>query len=193
MQIDRVLSALFLVIGLAFLPLSWSTAVSAQQADAVGLLTELDEFPHTTQVSHVEDEVVDYEIGLGAMRKQLGSWRFKHSHRMDGERLRYTWQVIDGFSSGEVAQALFSKLDTLPESSLLFGCEGRACGNGAQWASRVFGERILYGRAESQLYRVYRIGDQTQGSYLLVYAAARTADRQYLHAELVVSASQFEE
>ncbi len=163
----------------------------AETREARELLTELADFPHTLEVSHSETAVVDYEIGLGAMQKHMGNWRFKQSLRVDGERVRYTWQIIDGFSAAEVAEQLVEALEEDSANTLLYSCEGRACGNGAQWANRVFGERILYGRAEYQNYRVYQLAGQPL-SYLLVYTAARTADRQYLHAELV-SAAQLEQ
>ena len=67
---------------------------------------------------------------------------------------------------------------------LLFSCEGRSCGQGVQWANRVFGERVLYGRDDLQRYRVYAPaeGDEYR---LVLFSSARTADRQYLHAELL--------
>lgn len=146
------------------------------------LLLELDGFPHARRVDMSRESVVDYEVGLGAMQKHLGDWQFKHSKRLDGERLRYSWQIVDGFSSQEVFDGLAGDVEQLPDSELLFSCEGRSCGNGAQWANRVFGQRVLYGRADAQRYRVYRVGSEY---YLLAYASARTSDRQYLHAELV--------
>ena len=53
-----------------------------------------------------------------------------------------------------------------------------------QWANRVFQQRLLYGREELQRYRVYAMGDEPF-DLLLVYSGSRTADRQYLHAELL--------
>jgi len=58
----------------------------------------------------------------------------------------------------------------------------RACGQGVQWANRVFHQPVLYGREELQRYRVYAIGADPL-NLLVIYASARTADRQYLHAE----------
>ena len=67
---------------------------------------------------------------------------------------------------------------------LLFECQGRACGQGAQWANRVFGQRILYGREDLQQYQVYGLSG-VPAYRLVIYSAARTADRQYLHVELL--------
>jgi len=66
----------------------------------------------------------------------------------------------------------------------LFSCDGRACGQGVQWANRVFHQRELYGREDLQRYRVYSL--EGDSSYrLVVYGAERTLDRQYLHVDLL--------
>ena len=36
--------------------------------------------------------------------------------------------------------------------TLLYSCAGRACGHAAQWANRVFRQRLLYGRQDLQQY-----------------------------------------
>ncbi|WP_238946834.1 DUF4892 domain-containing protein [Seongchinamella unica] len=157
--------------------LSWS--VHAESPTAI--LSALDAYPHAVRIDREEREVIDHEIGLGALEKVRGSWRFKESERQTGQLLRYTWQIVDGFSSQEVLQEVEARLDG---AQLLFSCDGRSCGRGVQWANRVFGQRMLYGRDEQQSYRVFDpLGD---GSYrLLLFSSARTPDRQYLHAELL--------
>ncbi|WP_187276437.1 DUF4892 domain-containing protein [Parahaliea maris] len=171
--------------------LGLGSAASAEERPEA-LLAALDAFPHAVQIANSRTAVVDYEVGLGAMQKHLGDWQFKRSRRVDGERVRYTWQITDGFSAEEVFTGLVGKVTALPDSERLFGCEGRACGNGAQWANRVFAQRVLYGRADAQRYEVYSVGGE--GGYLvLAYAAARTSDRQYLHAEVIRLAPQLQE
>ena len=145
------------------------------------ILTELDAYPHAVRISHQERAVIDREIGLGALEKVRGSWRFKSSERLSGQLLSYTWQIVDGFSSNEVLAGVEARLE---EAQLLFSCDGRSCGRGVQWANGVFGERVLYGRDDLQRYRVYDpLGDGKQR--LLFFSTARTSDRQYLHAELL--------
>ena len=157
-------------------------------ANPAELLRELDSFPHATRVSYKVEDVIDYEIGLGAMRKVRGSWSFKDSERRSGVLTRYTWQIIDGFTSNEVLEELEARLET---SRLLFSCEGRSCGQGVQWANRVFRERVLYGRDDLQRYRVYGPAELESDDYrLLLFSASRTADRQYLHAEFLAVGNQ---
>jgi hypothetical protein len=163
-------------------------AIGAHRAGAdetpLDILQRLDDFPHVQQVSFSEESVIDHEIGLGAMRKVRGVWQFKESERITGFLTRYTWQIVDGFTSAEVMAELVAMAEAREGVELRFQCRGRSCGSGAQWANRVFRQRILYGREDLQRYLVYAL-EEEPGYRLVIYAAARTADRQYLHAELV--------
>lgn len=152
------------------------------------LLEQIEAYPHSRQVHAEVRQVIDYEIGLGAMQKVRGAWRFKDSERVSGELNRRTWQILDGFSSAELFVDLAAKLDAMPTAQLLFDCQGRACGHGSQWANRVFEQRVLYGRDDDQRYRVYRISSEPEAMWV-VYASARTADRQYLHVDLLLKSS----
>jgi hypothetical protein len=166
----------------ALLMLLASAAVWA--ATPLELLQQLNEYPHAQTISLAQENVLDYEVGLGAMQKVGGAWKFKHSERFNGALTRYTWQIVDGFTSLEVMAELAGKVEQLDAAELLFSCEGRSCGQGVQWANRVFHQPVLYGREELQQYRVYSVGKEAR-SILTIYAAARTADRQYLHAQVL--------
>lgn len=163
----------------AVLSLLVPLALPARAESPEELLVRFDNYPHARQLSHSAAAVIDYEIGLGAMQKIRGDWQFKRSERLSGQLQRYTWQITDGFSANEVLRDMESALGP---DALLFSCDGRACGKGVQWANRVFGERLLYGRDDLQRYRVYGVGESWR---LLLFSAARTADRQYLHAEFL--------
>jgi hypothetical protein len=167
------------------LALAWLIAAAAvQAATPVELLQQLDAFPHAKSIRFETSEVLDYEIGLGAMQKIGGVWQFKHSERVSGTLTEYTWQIIDGFGATEVMGELIARVQELPDVALLFSCDGRACGQGVQWANRVFHQSVLYGQEDRQRYRVFAVGDAPR-QLLLLYASARTADRQYLHAEAI--------
>lgn len=140
-------------------------------------LARLDAYPHAVRINHGVSEAIDYEIGLGSIKKVRGVWQLDASERVSGTLHRYTWQIIDGFTSREV---LADAVQDLGGAELLYSCDGRACGQGVQWANRVFRERLLYGRDDLQQYRVFGAG---QAWRVLLFSAARTADRQYLHAE----------
>jgi len=159
----------------------------AAATDPEALLTRLDAYPHAQRISYARTEVIDHEIGLGAMQKIRGDWRFKDSERLSGTLVSYTWQIVDGFTSAQVMEKLLDEVQQAGTASLLFSCEGRECGNGAEWANRVFNERVLYGRADMQRYAVYAIKGDLEYR-LVTYASARTEDRQYLRADLLLVA-----
>jgi len=163
---------------------AFASAESRKEADPAHLLRELNRYPHSRQVDHVEKQVVDHEIGLGAIQKYRGAWNFDESERLSGELTSYTWQIVDGFTSIEVMQELLDLVGQKLDSSLLYKCEGRACGHPAQWANRVFDQRVLYGRQDWQRYQVFKLKGESEYR-LVVYAAARTSDRQYLHVALL--------
>lgn len=141
------------------------------------LLERLDAYPHAVRINHTVAEVIDYEVGLGSIKKVRGVWLLDESERRSGTLHRYTWQITDGFTSSEVLE---EAVGVLSVAEMLFSCDGRACGQSVQWANRVFGERLLYGRDDLQKYRVFGQGEAWR---VLLYSAARTTDRQYLHAE----------
>ncbi|MEE4146776.1 MAG: DUF4892 domain-containing protein [Halieaceae bacterium] len=153
-------------------------------ATGLELLQQLNDYPHAKLLNLEQEEVLDYEVGLGAIQKIGGAWRFKDSERFNGQLSSYTWQIVDGFTSIEVLGELVSAAQQLEGAQLLFACDGRACGRGVQWANRVFHQPLLYGREGLQRYRVYSLGSDPR-SLLILFAASRTADRQYLHAELL--------
>ena len=159
-------------------------AGAAQADDPEKLLNELDDYPHARSVDTGTAHVIDHEIGLGAIQKVRGAWRFKESERVTGQLVRHTWQIVDGFSSREVMDELIAAVREAGGTELLFSCDGRSCGRAVQWANRVFGQRVLYGREGDQAYRVFRL-NRDQEYRLVVYAAVRTEDRQYLHVELL--------
>lgn len=150
----------------------------------LALLERLDAHPYTKQIAFSREEVLYREIGLGALQKVRGEWRFKHSERLSGTLVSYTWQILDGFDSAQVMEDLLDAVTKEKGASLLFTCQGRACGSGVQWANRVFHEQLLYGREDLQRYRVYAIEGE-QAHRLVAYSAKRTEDRQYLHVELL--------
>jgi hypothetical protein len=147
-------------------------------------LERLDAYPYTKQIAFSKREVLDHEIGLGAIQKVRGEWRFKNSERFSGTLISYTWQILDGFASAQVMEDLLAAVTKEKGASLLFTCQGRACGSGVQWANRVFHEQLLYGREDLQRYRVYAIEGENNHR-LVAYSAKRTEDRQYLHVELL--------
>lgn len=166
-----------------------STAVPAQQAEgniALGLVADVGSLAYVEQIDSSVLEVRNHEVGLGALQKVRGRWRLDDSERISGQLERHTWRVLDGYTSEEVFLRVADRLEQLDEASLIFRCEARACGPSVQWANRMFSQRVLYGTEESQRYRVYALKTgAVPVRRMLLYASARTADRQYLHIEVL--------
>lgn len=171
---------------LTFLNISSVVAVAGNPES---LLRQLDESPNTRQIAFSSKEVVDHEIGLGAIQKVRGVWRFKHSERLSGTLISYTWQIGNGYRAAEVMAQLLDSVAEIEGASNLFSCDGRACGRAVEWANRVFEQRVLFGREDKQQYRVVSL-EGAQAARLIVYSGERTADRQYLHAELFLIAPE---
>ncbi len=165
---------------------AFGTGEVAAQASAPSYLDDLDSYTHLETIARSDGERVrDFRIPLGAIEKIRGVWAPRDAERVTGLRQTYTWRVIDGFSSEELVTELDERLADSDGIHLDFACEARACGSSVQWANRVFGQRLLYGTEVSQRYRVYTL-ESDSGTYrLLIYGSARTADRQYLHGELI--------
>jgi Domain of unknown function (DUF4892) len=171
------------IIGALLISLASTGVQSADNASASlpgQLRLTLDTSPHSILIEEASAEVKDHEVGLGALRKIEGSWHYKRSERLSGQLDSSSWQIVDGFSSDEFLQKLVASITADESTKLLFACDGRACGSGSQWASRVFGQRVLYGREDLQRYRVFLVLQENLEYRVILYASARTADRQYL-------------
>ena len=139
-------------------------------------------------VELIEEESLgdgSYLLPLGAMQKLRGNWRPEHSERLRGSGNRFTFRLEEGFASSEVVDELDDLLAAREAAELLYSCDARACGNSSQWASRIFEEELLYGRAETQRYRAWRLQLAAAEYRVVVYASARSTDRQYLRLELL--------
>jgi hypothetical protein len=157
----------------------------AEEGAAAALLARYDRFPHAEVVDQASEPVLDHVVGLGPMQKVRGDWRLEESERLTGQLSRYTWRIVDGFSSRALFEDATMEVEAMPGSELLYACEARSCGGSVQWANRVFHQRVLYGTESSQRYRVYALREGEREQRLVMYASARTSDRQYLHMELL--------
>lgn len=156
-----------------------------QAGQTPGVLEALEEFPHAVAIEREEPRpVLDHQVGLGALQKHHGDWEFRASERYTGELTRETFQVVDGYAATQVLADMERLLEE-SGSEVLFSCEGRGCGHAAQWANRVFGQRVLYGRADAQRYRVHALRLDDTDWRVVLYSGARTSDRQYLHVDVL--------
>jgi hypothetical protein len=175
-----------MMLRLFVLPLLLSLSHGAAAQELFDVFEAVAGRPNVELVEARRDEAVrGHLIGLGAMQKVRGVWGPDESVRLSGELSRFTWRLLDGYPSELLLEDLEAELSAGFVLESLYRCEARACGDSAQWANRMFGERVLYGRADSQRYRVYATSAAGVEYRLMLYASARTSDRQYLHAEVL--------
>lgn len=140
-------------------------------------------YPHSTLAVEEGPATTTYLLGLGAMQKIGGRWRHKESQEIDGELLRLTWEISEDYTAEEAFA--WMKQQFVDTAEVLFECHGRSCGSSAQWANRVFHQRLLYGHDERQQYLVTRT-EQAGVTYTYVlYAIDRANRRQYMHLDRI--------
>ena len=136
---------------------------------------------HAEEFSRSGPDAVDYVLGLGAFQKIGGRWRLKHSENISAELERITWQVQEGFTAEEGFDWYREQLPA--DAELLFECQGRACGSSAQWASRIFEERVLYGHDDRQRYAVWRVQEGERRWTLVLYSVDRANRRHFIRLD----------
>ena len=168
-------------LGLSLSALTPSFASARSSTDDVEideLLAGIDGRWSTREYRDTERSVRGFPVPLGAMQKVRGVWRLDRFEAVDAVLRRVTWEV-SGEAVGDVFDAAAKDLATVAVEQ--WRCSGRTCGNAAEWANRVYQERLLYGRDEFMHYAAFKRSD---GTWLTLFSAARTADRQYLHIDI---------
>lgn len=150
----------------------------------------IDAWPHASFLRGSDKADVDYLLGLGPMQKIRGQWAPEQSLRIDGRLQRATWMVRSGYQSVEgmawIEEAI--RAQSVYEVEEMFRCQRLKCGSSAEWANRIFNERVLYGPDRNQVYVALKLHNAQTSHYVILYAIQRSNMRQYLHAD-VMSAS----
>lgn len=170
----------FYRIWLLILVVSAVQLAAATERAAIDWINRIDSQWGVTRHKQITMKTVGFPVPLGAMNKVRGIWQLERSENVSGQMIRTTWRV-DQSPVTDLFDSLKQELSGVGD--LQFTCSDRACGNAAEWASRVYGERLLYGRDEYLRYAAFRLPD---GAWLTLFSAARTTDRQYLHLDIVV-------
>ena len=170
-----------LLVSLAF----FSHSLWAQD-DPMQLFAWLQESVYAERVEHREKNVRAHLVGLDRINKVRGTWNPEKLERVSGHMVSSTWRMREGVTSAAMFEDAAAVVEDRPDARLLFSCEERGCGPSVQWANLVFGQRILYGTEVSQLYRVWALGGPDEDTHrVMIYASARSSDRQYMHTEII--------
>ena len=143
------------------------------------IIQQVDGHWATSRFKTREKNVLTFLLPLGSMKKVRGAWQPERFELINGYLRRLTWRV-----RGEPINVLYASIMNLLARSAeeRWACVGRSCGNAAEWASRIYQESLLYGRDEFMNYQAFQLQD---GTWLTLFSAARTADRQYLHLDII--------
>lgn len=179
-------TAIGYLIGLLFLAASAST--SAEK----GFAFLLD--PQATIVEQSTYPEKQYIVALDKYRKVDNRWVPRDWQRRAGQLRRYTLEMPRDYVEADVF-GYYN--DQLPDNaSLLFGCDGRACGESNNWANDHFNVKQLYGTDASQFYRTYRIPSEPKAEdnviqvgdvYVTLYVVRRGNRRLYVQLDTLYS------
>lgn len=167
------------LLGCSVVALMLSGAAAADEAfdQALGIQP----FSHADAVQEQLVADAEYQLVIGSIRRINNQMRAEREVRANGELLRATWQIRDGYSPDEAFRDALQQLTERPHT-LLYTCEGRECGSSSLWANQVFSNSRLYGPEEDQRYLALRLDDEPQRFFAL-YSITRGNKRSYLHLD----------
>jgi len=156
-----------------------SPAVAATTDDEPGFAP----FPQGTLENRSAIEDQEVRIFLGAVSEVNNELRVNDSIRKRWSGFERTLRVGRNYRVEEVAEYYRSRIRE-KEATVLFECQGRACGNSNVWANQVFDESRLYGRDDAQRYWVTAWPDAKNRIQLnTLYAIERGNREVYVHEQ----------
>lgn len=110
-------------------------------------------FPQGTIEESTDVDGDDSRVFIGAISEVNNELRSGDQIRREWQGVRRLIGVGRRYSVDEVADYYRAQIRE-KEATVVFQCQGRACGESNVWANRVFGESRLYGRDAGQYYFV---------------------------------------
>lgn len=176
-----------LLLGLLSLPLGAQIPQVAPDATDHPLL---ERFPESQIVEAEFRENVNYTLVLGGLQRTRAEVVPKAADRIRGNLTQILYEIPQEFSGADVYEFYREQMQE-KSYSLLFSCEGRACGSSNYWANDIFHNRILYGPERNQFYAAMRtnLGMANEPSMSL-YIITRTNRRIYAYVEIIESGGE---
>lgn len=145
----------------------------------------LSRYPNSWIVDYSQQQVPQYILATGSMKKVNGVVAPAHQLYLSGLLTRITYRLPTGHSSQDAFAMLQQQLAKQP-AEVLFNCQGRFCGESNQWANFQFKISKLYGIDREQQYQAIKLtADTVQPSYLALYTVKRGNKRVYAHIDLI--------
>ncbi|GAB3098722.1 DUF4892 domain-containing protein [Aestuariicella hydrocarbonica] len=138
-------------------------------------------------VAESRDQVTDYRLALGALKKVDSDWRAEREQRLSGVLDRLTLELDEGQSEQEAFEFYRRQMLQMGGQEL-FLCESRRCGSSGAWANSRFGVRQLYGLDQYQYYSAIGVNlKDGKQAYVALYAVQRGNKRRYLQVDILTT------
>ena len=123
---------------------------------------------------------------LGALKKVDHELQPEKSIIVSAEINTSTWYIPEIRTTQKVMNHFRSELGE--SASVLFECEGRACGSSSYWANKHFEKAVMYGPEQYQRYLIVKPAAESHAAppdYIIIYVAKRATRKIYVHIEEV--------
>lgn len=141
---------------------------------------QLPRFPLSWIVSFDEQQIPEYELATGPMRKLEGVIAPEQSQVIKGDLTRITYRVSGIHTPEQVFRYYLELLESL-QANILYQCSSRQCGSSNQWANNYFEVAELYGIDRTQFFVSASLGNLQ----LALYTVQRGNRRSYVQLDLI--------
>lgn len=176
-------------LGLLLLALLSTTAYaqSAGEQTAGADHPLLMRFPDSEIVEYDRTNELNHQLVLGTLQRTRGEVVPESEERLKGRVTRIVYAIPSDYQVSDVREFFAHQLRERGDS-ILFSCEGRACGSSNYWANDIFKRRILYGPERNQYYLAARSNTALENDpFLALYLITRANKRLYAYVEIIES------
>ena len=144
-------------------------------------------FPDSEIVEYDRTNELNHQLVLGTLQRTRGEVVPESAERLKGRVTRIVYAIPSDYQVSDVREFFAQQLRERGDS-ILFSCEGRACGSSNYWANDIFKRRILYGPERNQYYLAARSNTALENDpFLALYLITRANKRLYAYVEIIES------
>lgn len=142
-------------------------------------------FPDSQVIEAEFRENVTHTLVLGSLQRTREQVVPEASDRIRGNVTRVLYEVSQEYTGADVYEFYREQMQE-KSYSMLFSCEGRACGSSNYWANDIFHNRILYGPERNQYYVAMRTNlGVANEPRISLYIITRGNRRIYAYVEII--------
>lgn len=144
-----------------------------------------DMFPGERVIFNEQKTHNNFTVALGTLKKINTQWITEKDITVDGLVSKKTIEIMRE-NRPEKALAHIEKKIRAYHNRLLFSCDGLTCGSSNAWANQRLGNQLLYGKDQTQSYRVWEVTEANKNYLVVAYTIQRGNQRIYAHLESVL-------